>query len=133
MNTYFKNQDGSLHGNGYSHIPLGHPVHASIMSEVEAGESTIDELTGLIKYKISEVKSEAISRIGAKINVIPEIDMVAAALFSYQHTWPVAGASAELLAGKEIYDYAKTKIAQSRNATKEQLEAYDAATDDGWP
>lgn len=50
--------------------------------------------------------------------------------------WPMldkTNTPAEITAAQAIYAYAKTKIDQAKNATQEQLAAYDPTTDSNWP
>ena len=102
-------------------------------ADVELWSGSQRQIAHIRQESIASIKSEAIRRIGAKINTIPEINSTGPAIFAYQHTWPVANASAKLTEGKAIYDYAITRINQARNATKEQLEGYNPSTDNGWP
>lgn len=80
--------------------------------------------------KIQEIKDEGVKRISAKVDALDNIGMI---LLVYKHMWPVANASQALLDGKDLADFAISRIEMSRTATRAQLEAYDAATDNGWP
>ena len=139
MATYQQNQDGGIILGVGGVIPedLGNRDYAQVLDEVASGDSTIipyvQSLGDLRSEKIRGIRSEAIRRIGIEVNVIPELEMTDYAIGCYQHAWPVANASAQLLAGKSIYDYAKTKLNQVRIATQPQLDAYDPATDVNWP
>jgi len=138
MKQYNTTVSGNLSYEGMS-IPLSldNRHYRLALAEVEAGDAEIipytQELEDLRREKIVGVRAEAIRRIGLAVNVIPEISMTDYAIGCYQHAWPVANASVKLVAGKAVYDYAKTKLNQARGATREQLEAYDPSTDNNWP
>ena len=108
-------------------------AHLIFVVSVRKCWSSTQDIEELRAEKIAGIRDEAIKRIGLKVNAIKEIDMTAAAVFSYQHIWPAAGASPELIEGKAVYDYAKTKLTQARSADRGQLESYDPATDQNWP
>ena len=136
---YIEQEDGNLVLGGVPNSKSNRHYSAALQ-EVKDGTSTIETWEGsqrqvdsIRQKSIANVKSEGIKRIGTAVNIIPEIDMTASAVFSYQHAWPVTNASAALTAGKAIYDYTVTKIGQARGATKEQLEGYNPLTDSGWP
>lgn len=50
--------------------------------------------------------------------------------------WPMLDSAqepADIAAARAIYSYGKTKVAQIKNATAEQIDAYDPTTDTNWP
>ncbi len=108
--------------------------YQQVMAEVKAGTSTIEPYTqdiqDLRQEKIQAIKREGVKRISAKVDALDNIGMI---LLVYKHMWPVTNASQDLLDGKAIADHAISRISMARSATREQLEAYDAATDNGWP
>jgi hypothetical protein len=102
--------------------------------QVDSGESSIEpyeqSLEDLRQEKKEGIKSEGLRRIQSKVDAIDSVGM---AKLIYKHMWPQANASQALLDGEAIYDYAVSKLDQAQGATRDQLNAYDPATDAGWP
>lgn len=82
--------------------------------------------------KVSAITMEAVARISA---LMPALDSITT-IQVMAELWPVlntAALSTDMLLAKDIYTYAKTKIAQAEAATQVELDAYDPTTDIGWP
>ena len=82
--------------------------------------------------EISAIKREAISRIEIGVPALNTFAMVQL----MGELWPALNTAAlgpEMILAKDIYVYAKSRIAQANSATQAQLDAYDATNDTGWP
>ncbi len=96
---------------------------------VEPDSARVENLR---RRKIADTTVEGLRRIAS---VIPAINSLAA-LDLMVELWPMldtASAGANILLVKDIYQYAKTKIVAAQTATESQLNAYDPASDAGWP
>ena len=96
-----------------------------------AGNWEID-LELLRAAKIAATKTEAVGRIAAQVTAWDSLQVIQ----SIVELWPAIDTtklSAAHLAARDIYVYAKSKIAAAQAADLAQLEAYDPATDQGWP
>ncbi len=94
------------------------------------------ELAILRKDKIGATQNHGLSLIGSIIPALGSIEMVDLMVELFQAGAFVAGFPApgsDMERVKDIYVYTKQKIATAKTATKDQLEAYDPATDTGWP
>ena len=135
MSIYAEREDGSL-SIGDMSIPAitANRHYRQALEEVKEGDSEITpyvkSLSEIRSDSIANIKAEGLKRIQSKVDAIDSISM---AKLIYKHMWPQPNPSNALLAGEAIYDYAAGKIDQARDATQEQLESYDPATDQNWP
>jgi len=135
MATYQTTKDGNFLINGKT-IPNDskNRHYQRMQQEVTDGLSTIQpyvqDLEELRREKIQGIKDYGLAQIQNKVDAI---DSIAMAKLMYNHMWPLASASQALQDGKAVYDYAASKLSQAKGATREQLEAYDPTTDNGWP
>jgi hypothetical protein len=130
---YTTNKEGLING-GIPKDPRNRE-YKIVLEEVAAGTSTIapyiQDVEGLRSEKIQLIKIVALKHIGNYVDALADFDMT---MLVYKHLWAsISNPSAELSAGKDVYDYAKNKISQAKTATREQLEGYDPATDNNWP
>ena len=98
----------------------------------EESDHILEHLSESRRKKIEATKDEALRRIALEVEAIESIAMVGFMV----EIWPMlntASASASLLKARDIYLYAKTKIAESKSATQTQIDAYDPVADTGWP
>jgi len=135
MKQYQETPDGYYTIDGMT-IPKtsGNRHYRRMLKEIADGDAEIipyiQDLEELRREKISAIKAEGLKRIATKVDALGTFDM---AMLVYKHMWPVSSASSELTNGKATFDYAKDKIVMAKTATRSQLEAYDPATDPGWP
>ena len=92
---------------------------------VETGTSTR-------KLKIEEIKTEGITRIAAIIPALDNLKMINL-MVELWHMLNTIDASTEMLLVRDIYVYTKSKITWAKTASDIDLDAYDPATDIGWP
>ena len=88
----------------------------------------------LRRRKLAETKAEGLRRVGVIIPAMANInilDLIVEAVEASMMVAPQAGSDMEKV--KQIYLYAKTRITAAQTATEDQLNAYDPATDPGWP
>ncbi len=100
---------------------------------VEPAEVTLDRNRAA---KVRETRAHAMTLIGGLIPALANestLDLIVELLQAgaFASGFPTAGSDMERV--KDIYIYAKGKIAQARAATQAQLDAYDPATDSNWP
>lgn len=101
------------------------------IAEGNAIEPYIIDIDLLRKKVKDSIKDEAIKRVGEVVDV-GGFDFGPHAIFIYQHSWPQGSPSQALVDGKVIYDFAVSRLQMASNATRQQLENYDASSD-GWP
>lgn len=116
----------------------GNTQYEEVLAWIAAGNTPDPEYTPAEQLdlnralEIEEIKLEGITRIAA---VVPELDTFEE-LGLLKVLWPflnAPGADPDLALVRDIYLYGRTKIVQAQGATQAQLDAYDAATDPGWP
>lgn len=110
--------------------------HRKKLAEWESQGNTIapylQSIEELRREKKQAIASEAIARMSAQVAAINSLEMVD----FMEALWPMldtSAAGAAILLVKGIRGYAKSRLSAAETATREQLEAYDPTTDNGWP
>lgn len=116
---------------GGTDVVLDPVVNSQELADMEA-ERTASAISGLRGNVINRIITEAIRRIKARVPALCSFEMVDLMAI----LWPTlntAAAGANLIACRDIYLYAKSKITRVDTATQVQLEAYDPGTDPDFP
>ncbi len=98
----------------------------------EENQFAIDKLDNNRKEKIKQIKEEGLNRIKGSVPEISSFELVDFMVM----LWPMLNTTSppsSIASARDIYLYAKTKIAQAQTANQAQLDAYDPSTDNGWP
>ena len=105
-------------------------------STTEVGESSARWLAYMLtqsrREKVEQIKAEGMARIRQQVPALDTMAMVDLMVT----LWPMldkTSTPAEITAAKNIYQYAKTQIQAINSADQATVDAYDPATDPGWP
>lgn len=120
-------------------LPADNVIQGALDAIAQEDEAAI--LESLRWEKIRAIQVEGLRRIQLQEpewDMFDEVHLIASIwnLFSassYSAPSDPASATPEQLMAKDIYVHAKSRITAARTATREQLNAYDPATDPGWP
>lgn len=116
---------------GGTHVDLD-PVQDAGTIEAINNERANNGLTLLKSRKSNEIHSEALRRMKARVPALCSMEMIDLMVV----LWPTlntVAAGANLIACRDIYLYAKSKITQVDTATQVQLEAYAPGADLNFP
>lgn len=113
----------------HGHDAFRYEAGVVVLDSTKDAEAQLDKNR---RSKITQAREEALRRIKEQVPALDNMKMIQLMV----ELWPMLDttqASTAMLKVKDIYVYATTKIAQARNATQAQLDAYDPTTDPNWP
>lgn len=102
------------------------------LSSAEKAQRDEGHLNNNRHEKILAIREEALRRITLKVPLLDTFEEVKFMAL----LWPMldtASATPDLIAARNIYVYARTKITQAQSANQAQLDTYDPLTDPSWP